>query len=210
MSLHSYINRGSYGYRGQVTAKLLDRNNRVLCSHRSHNGGTKEFFKNLNSVLSGKLSVDNIQPRFLVLYKVHNPGDTSFKSTWEEIIKPVASNSGTGSDTKSELPIVAATQLLPLDSWLLTENSSANSSTKLQIKIPFTYITEDEVYIFALYPASVGNLRSVEGLESKAIAYYKLVDSSDWKPFSIDKTARLNSLAIEWDLTFFDAEDDTK
>lgn len=173
----------NFYYKGIVTAKVVDAQGRTLHCHQSHNGGTLRFFTDIAQVLAGTGDPATIQPYYFTLYGLSSH-DIDTSTPWEKLC--------------SESKLAAVSPLLPADSIRCIGTSTP--ITRLQIKIPFTYITAQHVYIFALFPKSVAGTADPKA----ALAYYKLESAGTWGAFEIDPTARQNSLAIEWDLTFVD------
>ena len=173
----------NFYYKGIVKAKVVDAQGRTLHCHQSHNGGTTKFFTDIAQVLAGVGNSATIQPYYFALYGLSSD-NVPTSTSWETLC--------------SDSSLAAVSPLLPADS--ISYIGAGTPTTRLQIKIPFTYITAQHVYIFALFPKSVTGTAD----PSDALAYYKLESAGTWGAFEIDQTARQNSLAIEWDLTFVD------
>jgi hypothetical protein len=168
----------------------------VLASRHSHNGGTDKFFSGLAAILSGQSeNLRQVRPKFIALYKLAN-----------ESIKPTDSWRVLSAVEDGNHNMLNVTQLIPLESRVVAMD---NTSADLQLKIPFTYITDPTIHMFALFPESIAdgntnnNNPAADSLE-QAIAYFKLIENGEWAPIKIDRTALQNSLVIDWSLAFSD------
>ena len=197
---------GNFCYQGKVSAKVIDKRNRVLSSRCSHNGGTDKFFTELAKILSNYpgANIRHIRPAFIALYKLTNE-NLNAATAWKDLYGETEDNNGNKKKNMQN-----ATQLIPLDTSIFNSNISVPSAD-LQLKIPFSYISDSTVHMFALFPESITDDNSnnrnpaADSLE-EAIAYFKLVENGSWSPITIDKTAVTNSLVINWSLAFSDME----
>jgi hypothetical protein len=190
MNLHENTLPTFY-YRGDLCIKLMQ-GQRVIETKHFHNKGLDALFNIIGKALIGDYTISGI-PTFIRLYTFKDTArkPKPFEFNWENQVVVEGS-------TQTLIPCT-----IRMRPNALPTLNSANQA-KFQFKIPYSFITESQVYMAALLPADA---TTDETEPYRALAYYMFTNGKsgtqlDWEPIEIANASSNNSLLIEWTMSF--------
>ena len=172
------------GYEGNVKI-CIKAGKKTLLSKTIHNNGTTNLFRFLANCLKGDFRSDMLPCRIRLFNRsyTNNEDDPAKADTWKF------------NEDYGICPyIYIATSAVTYDT------SKGTAQTKYVFRIPYSQITETEIYKLALYSKKTSNS------DTDKYAYIGLTDYDDetkqyiWKPLILSTDSKKYALEIEWTL----------
>jgi hypothetical protein len=183
------INKGTIKYQGKVTLQLY-RGKQLLSTYSQHNEGLTSLFNGFCRLFAGEISASKLTPQYIAAYSLAStstiPGTDA---SWESLTAK--------SEVSNRADLELASGFLPLESYTIDSN---NFSITYKTKIPFSYISSEQICLLALFPKDYNKINP----EESALACFRLADSTSWRPIHCPKTEAENTLLVEWQLRFSD------
>lgn len=183
-------NKGNIRYQGKVTVQTY-KGKQLLSTYQQHNEGLLPLFGGLCKLFAGTYKIDQVKPMYIAAYTL-TQDSVSPTESWPNLI--------TKDQNSPIAKIKMASAYMPLESSHVDYDAA---TITYKTKIPYSYITEENIYALALLPASFNQVDP----EQSALACFRLADNTAWRPVYCPKTESENILLVEWQLNFSDGGD---
>lgn len=188
-----HATQGGINYAGHVTVKVMS-GHKVITEYSSHNEGLPALMNGICNIFTGKGTADSIRPGYIAAYTLAEDEGISAPATdtpWETLV---------GED--SLLSVASAYRSLDIlgePQYATANNAAAITYTA---KIPYSSLTATKIHVLALLPADikVGDT----DIDKRALACYRLANSSKWLPVYCSRAESDSMLMVEWKMTFSD------
>lgn len=187
---------GSIGYQGHVTVKVMN-GHRIITEYSQHNEGLPYLMNGLCNLFAGVGRAESIRPGYIAAYSLAEDEGTSAPATdtpWLDLV--------TEKDNKAAQLTVASSYCILDLAAEQTASSSTGATITYTAKIPYSLITAGKIHMLALLPSDIN--AGEPNIEQKALACYRLANSSRWLPVYCSRAEADSMLLVEWQMNFSD------